>query len=237
MDKTLIRLIEKAQKKYEQGLQRGWLPDDVHDYRVAIRKARATLKFWHSESSALHKRIGMRLRILQRQTALVREWDVFVERFGEVIDEKAVEKGRFGRFLLIQDLKQVGIFWEECHADALKMKGEPSNQREGKLLQRIFRESEAEYVDWHRLRIQIKGYRYTLEGKAKVDQELVALLIEWQDRLGLIQDGYTNRKWFEWLEEGETMVHDANEELLASNMKDAEKRLPNLIEILQRQHP
>lgn len=236
MDKTLIRLIEKVQKKYEQGMQRGWRPDDVHDYRVAIRKARVTLKFWHSESSSLHKRMEMRLRMLQRQTALVREWDVFVGRFGEVIDEKAAEKGRFGRFLLIQDLKRVEVLWRECHADALKMKGESSIRREGKLLQRIFRESEAEYVDWHRLRIQIKGYRYTLEGKTKIDQELVALLIEWQDRLGLIQDGYTNRKWFEWLGEGDTMVHRANEELLASNLKLAEARLPNLIEILQRRH-
>ncbi len=237
MDKTLIRLLDKVEKKYERGVQGGWRPDDVHDYRVAIRKARAYLKFWRSDSNGSYKQMKNRLRFLQRQTALVREWDVFFQRFGEAIDERAAEKGKFARFLLVEEFQYAEALWKEVHKVGLKMKGEPLSQTEEKLRERIFRMSEADYVDWHRLRILIKGYRYTLERKSEVDQELVALLVEWQDLLGLIQDGYTNTKWFDWLGEREAMVRHANDELLETNLRGAENKLPDLIEILQRQHP
>ncbi|BES66651.1 hypothetical protein SANA_30900 [Gottschalkiaceae bacterium SANA] len=237
MDKTLIHLLEKVEKKYDLGMREEWVPEAVHAYRVAIRKTRSYLKFWHSDSKGTDKQVKNRLVFLQRQTALVREWDVFIEIFGEAIDEKSVEKGRFSRLLMIDGFKYAAGFWDEIDQLALRMNGEADNQREEKLRKQIFCESEAEYVDWHRLRIRIKGYRYTLEQKAVADKEILVLLKEWQDLLGLIQDGLTNRKWFDWLEEKDAMVRHANEDVLQENLRKAKSRLPDFIEKLQRKHP
>jgi CHAD domain-containing protein len=237
MDKTLIHLLEKVEKKYALGVQKEWMPDEVHAYRVAIRKTRTYLKFWSSDSKGTDRRLKNKLAFLQRQTALVREWDVFIDVFGEVIDEKSLEKGRFARLLLIDGFKSAAVFLNEIDRIASKMNGEPGNLREEKLRKQIFRESEAEYVDWHRLRIRIKSYRYTLEQESEIDKESLAILKEWQDLLGLIQDGLTNRKWFDWLGEQEAMVRHANEELLEENLRKAKTGLPVFIEKLQRQHP
>ena len=232
MDKTLIHLLEKAEGKYDLGMREKWVPEAVHAYRVAIRKTRTYLKFWHSDSKGADKRLKNRLAFLQRQTALVREWDVFIEVFGEAIDEKSVEKGRFARLLMIDGFKSAAGFWDEIDQVALKLNGEPGNRREEKFRKQIFRESEAEYVDWHRLRIRIKSYRYTLEQKLEIDKESLALLKEWQDLLGLIQDGFTNRKWFDWLGEEDTMIRQGNEELLKEKLREAKNKLPFLIEKL-----
>lgn len=237
MDKILIHLLEKVEGKYELGMREEWVPEAVHAYRVAIRKTRTYLKFRHSDSKGIDKRLKNRLAFLQRQTALVREWDVFIELFGEAVDEKSVEKGRFARLLMIDGFKSAAVFWNEIDRMASKMNGEPGNQREEKLRKQIFRESDAEYVDWHRLRIRIKSYRYTLEQKSEADKESLVLLKEWQDLLGLIQDGLANRKWFDWLEEKDAMVRHANEELLEENLRKAKNGLPVFIEKLQKQHP
>lgn len=237
MDKILIHLLDKAGKKYESGVQEKWTPDAVHDYRVAIRKTRTYLKFWCADSKGRHKWLKTKLVFLQRQTALVREWDVFMEGFGDVLDEKAIGKGKFARLLLVEGFHSAKASWNEIEQVGPKIKGEPESQREEKLLKQIFQESQVAYVNWHRLRIRVKGYRYTLEQKLEVDKKTVEVLKEWQDLLGLIQDGYTNRKWFDCLGEQDTIVRHANEERLNENLKEAKNKLPGFIEFLQRQHP
>ncbi len=234
MDRDLVELLEKAAAQYERGRLEGWTPDDVHDYRVAIRRTRAYLKFWRGVSPRRQKEFRERLRMLQRQTAFVREWDVFYERFSEALAEESIQKGAFARFVQIQGWNESKAVWDELVADGKRLKGQPPKDLQEQLRKRTIREAEKEEINWHRLRIRVKRLRYELERHKKSSKERIQTLKAWQDRLGLIQDTITHQKWFVWLGEEESLASLGNQAMREKLVEEARRDLPQLIKILHK---
>lgn len=232
MDRDLIELLGKAAAQYERGCQEGWTPDDVHDYRVAIRRTRAYLKFWRGVSPRQQKQFRERLHMLQRQTAFVREWDVFYDRFSNVLSEESIRKGEFARFVQVQGWNENKVVWDDLIADGSRLKGQPVKDLQGELRKRMIREAAKEELDWHRLRIRVKRLRYELERHKESSKERIQALKSWQDRLGLIQDAATHQKWFLWLGEEESLASLGNQVMREKSVEEARRDLPQLMKIL-----
>lgn len=232
MDRDLVELLEKAAAQYERGRREGWTLDSVHDYRVAIRRTRAYLKFWRGASPRRQKQFRERLRMLQRQTAFVREWDVFYERFSNILAEESIRKGEFARFVQIQGWNENKSVWDELVAAGKRMEGQPSKDLQGQLRKRAIREAQKEEIDWHQLRIRVKRLRYELERHKESEKGRIQTLKAWQDRLGLIQDTSTHQKWFAWLGEEESLASLGNQAMREKSMEEARRDLPQLLKML-----
>lgn len=228
MDRDLMRLLKKAEEQYDQGCKLAWTVDAVHDYRVAIRRTRAYLKFWQAEAPGKARRLRDRLSGLQIQTALVREWDVFLEQYGEALTDRSVEKGEFARFLQIHGWREMREIWSDLIRIGEQLKGKPPKDLQDELKRQVMKELEAKELDWHRLRIRIKRVRYELERQSKKDKEMIQFLKAWQDRLGLIQDADTHEKWFAWLSEEESLASLGNAAMKANLIEEARQALPEL---------
>lgn len=230
MDQRLVELIKKVELRMQAGREQGWTPDNVHDYRVAIRRARSYLKFWRCEFPGRQKLLRDQLRALQQQTALVREWDVFLESFRDVLTDESIKKGEFARFVQIQGWIGLEKEWAEVLAKAEKLQGNPAEDRQKRLRRRLIREANGEELDWHRLRIRVKQLRYELERQIEADEEIIQALKDWQDRLGLIQDAQTHRKWFGWLGEEDGMISLGNQATYEKLVEESKRDLPRLLD-------
>ena len=235
MDRDLVELLEKIVEQYEMAFNEGWTPDGVHDYRVAIRRTRSYLKFWRGDSPRRQRQFQEHLRMLQRHTAFVREWDVFHNQFQDALTDEAIKKGEFARYVQIQGWSQLKETWLDLLKEGKRLKGQPPKDLQDQLRKRTIREAEKEELDWHRLRIRVKRLRYELERHKQSSKETIRSLKAWQDRLGLIQDADTHLKWFVWLEEEDSMASLGNQTMRAKLVEEAERDLPRLMEILYKE--
>lgn len=228
MDRDMVELLETIMEKYRRACDDGWTPDGVHDYRVAIRRTRSYLKFWRGESPRRQRQFQARLRMMQRQTAFVREWDVFRDQFQDTLPDEAIKKGEFARYVQIQGWSQLKATWLDLLEEGKRLKGQPPKDLQDRLRRQTILEAEKEEIDWHRLRIRVKRLRYEMERHKRSSEEAIRSLKAWQDQLGMIQDANTHQKWFAWLGEDDSMVSLGNQTMRAKLMEEAERDLPNL---------
>jgi CHAD domain-containing protein len=237
MEKELVRLLKAAEDQYLKGEASGWDVDAVHDYRVAIRRTRAYLKIWQCDDIKRQKQMQEELRVLQRLTGFVREWDVFAIEFREALSDQAIDRAEFARFIQIQSWKEEREIWQRMVAESEDLNGKLKKDSRDLLLDRILEEIKGEKTSWHRLRIRIKRYRYELERQGKAEPDWIRVLKGWQDLLGLIQDAETNEKWFVWLHEEEGLANLGNRAVKKKLLEEANQALAGFMAQLKGRLP
>lgn len=173
---------------------------EVHAYRIASRRLLALLALWRP----LIYQPGLERR-LQRATSklsALRDAQVFAERFGgkphAIVSPKAPMLAvRLERWL--ERLGQVPAEFNPlplyqmqlalCLADGLAAPG----------LDGVSVSHQRQLRHWHKLRLILKQTRYGVEllvGQGEGDSAWLTMLVEWQNRLGQLQDA---RQWLKRL--------------------------------------
>lgn len=169
--------------------------EEVHGYRIAARRLLALLAQWRPliHQPALERRL---MRSVGRLSAL-RDAQVFAERFGGQPHPMArprvpMLRGQLARWLgrLVQvpaDFNPLPLLQLQLAlslADGLAEPGPGALSGHRRQLRH-----------WHRLRLLLKQIRYGVEllvEQGEGEPAWLAMLIEWQDRLGQLQDA---RQW------------------------------------------
>ncbi|WP_254203674.1 CHAD domain-containing protein [Aeromonas sp. FDAARGOS 1409] len=194
--------VEQARRLIEQygaatqALRQRVGADEVHAYRIAARRLLALLALWRPliHAPELESRLS---RAVGRLSAL-RDAQVYAAHFGGPSHQEQVPTrvpglaGRLARWLArleevpagVDPLPLFQLHLALSLADALAAPGLSSS--DGR---------KARLRHWHRLRLVLKRIRYGVElliGQGEGNPAWLPMLVEWQDRLGQLQD---TRQW------------------------------------------
>ena len=169
--------------------------EEVHGYRIATRRLLALLALWRPliHEPGLERRL---MRAVGRLSAL-RDAQVYAAHFGgKPLPEAAprvpmltVRLARWlDRLLLVPaDFNPLPLFQMHLALGLADCLAEPGLEHSAGNRLRL--------RHWHRLRLVLKQTRYGVEllvGQGEGDPAWLSMLIEWQDRLGQLQDA---RQW------------------------------------------
>ncbi|MCE9945255.1 CHAD domain-containing protein [Aeromonas rivipollensis] len=168
--------------------------EEVHGYRIATRRLLALLALWRPliHEPGLERRL---MRAVGRLSAL-RDAQVYAAHFGgKPLPEAArvpmltVRLARWlDRLLLVPaDFNPLPLFQMHLALGLADCLAEPGLEHSAGNRLRL--------RHWHRLRLVLKQTRYGVEllvGQGEGDPAWLSMLIEWQDRLGQLQD---SRQW------------------------------------------
>lgn len=170
--------------------------EEVHAYRIATRRLLSLLALWRPliHEPGLERRL---MRAAGRLSAL-RDAQVYAAHFGgkaqpEVVPRVPMLTVRLARWLdrLLQvpaDFNPLPLFQMHLALGLADCLAEPG-------LERPSAGNRLRLRHWHRLRLVLKQTRYGVEllvGQGEGDPAWLSMLIEWQDRLGQLQDA---RQW------------------------------------------
>ncbi|WP_338886718.1 CHAD domain-containing protein [Aeromonas rivipollensis] len=169
--------------------------EEVHGYRIATRRLLALLALWRP---LIHEP-GLELRLMRAvgRLSALRDAQVYAAHFGGKplplamprVPMLAVRLARWlDRMLQVPaDFNPLPLFQMHLALGLADCLAEPGLEHSAGNRLRL--------RHWHRLRLVLKQTRYGVEllvGQGEGDPAWLSMLIEWQDRLGQLQDA---RQW------------------------------------------
>ncbi|MGY6037033.1 CHAD domain-containing protein [Aeromonas sp. AE23HZ002T15] len=168
--------------------------EEVHGYRIAARRLLALLALWRPliHQPGLERRL---LRATSRLSAL-RDAQVYAERFGGKPAKRGklrvpLLKVRFDRWLT--RLGQAPSAFNPLPLYQMQLAFSLADGVAG--LDGLSGSPKEQLRQWHKLRLVLKQTRYGVElllGQGEGDPAWLVMLVEWQTRLGQLQDA---RQW------------------------------------------